>query len=546
MSNFVVSEGYAQFVTENINNFIKDNGKLPSKKELEKFVAIEPLINAFGSWSNALKSLGFVEKDADSIIQELKELRDSKNEIPNIAMITECGINIKPAIKKYGSWSEIKKLLKGEFVTIKPTHKRKKDVAVEKEIIGNEIKSLTDNLGKMPTIKDLKDNKISVAKTIRIFGSWKNAKEELNLNERLVDNIKDKIVSFQAFTIKRPNLSELKDEEIDVTPLIKQYGSWKKACSALNIELYKSDKIKEEIVSLAEHLNRTPHLTDVKNAKIHVEYLLKQGYTWKSLSNELNLASYSEKTYIDAIKELSADIDKTPTIKDMKESGIKISTLLNKYHGWNNVREMIGLPKRSKYTNTEIKEIETTIINIAKRKGGTPTITEVKAEKTKYYALISRYGSWNNALYNMGLQLNNKYTDEAIDGLINNIKDLAIQLGKTPTIKELKENNIAINPLRRKYGSINACYISIGLRPNVLSSKVFDKDSNLAEIQEIVNETGKIPSLRQVKERGIKVHSLIKAYGGSWKNVKAQLTQSLLNRDTEMEIEESEELQQVG
>ena len=527
MTNPILSEGYRNHIAGCIGEYIKENGRLPKKKDMENKMSVKVVVNTYGGWKNALESLGFIKDSLspEKSVSKLKKIVEELGFIPTIKELKELDIDIKPAIELYGSWTEVKKYLKGEFTTLKPVIRKqnklsKEKLKEEKLKLGEQIIALTRKLKNVPKINDLKDEEISIYKVNKLFENWNKAKEELSLRMIAIEEIVKDIKEIQKENVKRPSLSELKDYGVNTTLLIKEFGTWKEACNELNIALYDEEGIKTSLTDLAKSLGRTPLLKDIKDKNIPINYLIKEHSSWKNVVSDMELYKYDLDKTINEIKELSEIIDNTPRIVDMKENGVtKLSKVLKYYGGWNNLRAEIGLPKHSKYSYTEIKSIENDILSLADYLGNTPTLKEVLDRKIKYTALLSKYGSWNEILNGLGLELNNKYSDKEIDNLINKIKNLALELGRTPTISEMKDNNIAISPLKRKYGSVSKCLIENGIKPNVLSSKNLDKDEIIKEIQALATKIGKKPSMKMVKENGIKVYALLKEYG-SWKNIK--------------------------
>lgn len=624
----IISDGYKSYVLSCVNEFYSQNGRLPKKEELKSNATLIPFVQDCGGWKKALQSLGFEsvsEKAIDSVQQNNKETNNttsvtdvlttlkqhiSENEsVPTMAFIKEQNLNIKPLIKKYGSWNEVKKLLKGELVTIKiGEYKKNKenDTKIKTKQLAKEIVKYCRDYNKIPTVRELKNMKISYNNIIKFFGShkdmveklklkdyiddsrqmvmnslndseeyverkstikekltkltltnnrlpkisdlasvdlkkydiekcycsWKNAIKETGMLSVLNNKIKEDVLKLENDLAHIPNKKELKMAGIIIKPLIKEYDTWKKACVELGLEENLKTIIKNKITSLAETINKTPHLYDIKEH--HINYR-KTDMKWRELAKELDLDNYDERNVATEITTLVDILDRTPTILEMKENSVKIGRFAKKYGGWSKFREKIGLYKRSKYTNTQIKEIENSIIALSNIDGATPKLKDIVSNKIKYNCLVSRYGSWNNALEKLGLKLNNKYSDMDINEIMSKIQALYEDTGKAPTMKELKEKGIPYSPLVRKYGSLNSCLLEMGITPRLLSSKSFDKEIILDKIRTLTEKLGKKPSIKIAKENGIKVCSLIKECG-SWSNVKSLLDESI----------SEPELQQVG
>lgn len=533
----IVSNSYTEYAKSCIEGFVKANGRLPQKKEIQTEVSVDYLVSTYGSWNNALVQLGIKDKaiKVEETLELLKELRDSLGVIPSIKNVKDANIDVKNIIAEYGSWNIVKTLLKEDFVTAKPKRTLKRNITAEEKEnlkieLGNSIIELTKTLMKVPTIVQLKEEKISISKVMRYFGSWNKAKEELKLNEIEKDVIINELTETQKMTTERISVKDLNDADINVGRVKKLFGSWKKAYNEIGLEKARKECVKERVIDLTNKLQRTPSCKEIKQEGIPLLFITRET-PWREVKSEWELDKISNSYTINEIIQLSKNIDYTPTIQEIRENNIKPHRLFKLHGGWNKVREMIGLPKHSIYSNTYINEMESKLLDLAEENGKTPTYSLAKASEINVSALKSRHSSWNNVLFNLGLKLNSKYTDEAIVSLTKNVKDLAEMIGKTPTIKDLKEYGIAINPLRRKYGSLEECFDSIGLIPNTQTDKTYTKEKVLNSIKNLADKMGKIPSAKKTKEEGIKITRLIKELG-SWKNVKESVKSISLNGDS--------------
>ena len=527
--SFVTAEGYKNYVKGFVVKFINDNGKLPTKKDMvNQNISIDPLITTYGGWNNVLKALGFdrdtVEENIndEEVMAKLKELQEKLGTVPTLTHVKQEKINIKGLQNKFGSWNNIKKILKGELDEEKAQEEKTKRNIFDLEETTEELIALTKELGDVPKIAQAKSRGINVNRLIKMFGSWTNAKKELNLYSAQEEAVVAEITDLQRQTIKRPTIQKIKENNINIKPLIKKYGSWKQACNVLNIDLYDLECIKDEILQVAKDINKKPTVYELKKYGVNIKPLSQEYGGWYNIVREMELEKFDENRTMEQIQEVANIIDKTPTIKDLREHHVKTTKIFKTYGGWNKLREAMGLPKFSRYTNSELSEREEELKALGDTLGRTPTLKDVKDYNIHVSPLINRYGSWNNLLFKLGFKLNNRYTEEAIDALTNEVQELADRLGKAPTMKEVKENNIPLNPLKRKYGSFGKCLLAIGLKPRVLSHKLFDKDEVMAELKALSTELGKVPSMKTAKNHGIKVHSLIKEMG-SWGKVKEAL-----------------------
>ena len=531
--SFLMAEGFKNYVKEAVFNFINKTGRIPTKKDmLEENISIEPLISTYGTWTNVLKALDCYKKDNRVSVTEeetfelLYKLQEKIGSIPTFTQVKKEKIDITILLKEYGKWSVVKEVLKGRLD--KETAKKDKDKALifdlEKttEILIEETKRSK----RIPTRKQANEMGLNTSKLIELFGSWENVINELNIYKTHEERVVLQLDTITELQKKRPTLMEIRERKIDVSPLINKYGSWRKACEELNLDSKYVDieSIKEQVIELAKKLNRRPTVLDVQKEEIDVKSLIREYKGWKNVVKELDLDRFEINEIKEEILMLSEELDRTPKFKDLVNNKINVKKILSKYKKWSIFRTKIGLPTFSKFSNTQLKEKEQQILDLADELKKTPTIRDINAKKLKITALINRYGSWNNVLSKLGLKLNTRYTEQEIKDLCDKIIDLSKKLNKTPTIKDLKKHGISVAPLIRKYNSYNECLLSIGLTPNYLSETLYVKikESILTELTNLSKKLGKVPSMMTAKKFNIKVYSLLRDMG-NWTNVKEEL-----------------------
>jgi len=541
--SFIVSEGYKQYVQGFINDFFNKNGKLPSKKDISELgVSIEPLITAMGSWKNVLTSLGFEVHNLDSTINneealnKLRELQEKLGSTPTLVKVKEENIYIKNLIAKFGSWNNVKRVLRGEMTEdeAQKDECKNNEFNLNKEI--ETLKDLTRELHKTPNIVEAKTKGLNVYKLVKIYGSWSKVKEELGLKNIEQEFIVSRIKELQKQTVKRPTLQKLKENHINIATLIKKYGTWKNACGVLNLSLYDLEGIKRDVFELAEALNRAPKRYELEECGVKVTPLIEEYNGWYNAVKSIKLDEFDEMKISEQIQKLSVKLDRTPTIEDLKVHHIKVSKLFKKYKGWTHFREKIGLPKYSRFANSLLMKREQEIIILGKKLGRTPTLKDIKASKISISPLINRYGGWNELLMKLGFKPNNRYSKEAVELLKKDVNELVAKSGKVPTIKELRTAGIPINPIQTHYGSVAKFLMSMNLKPRLLRGELLNKNAVLAELRELKEKLGKAPSLTQAKVAGIKTYGLLKVYG-KWSAVK----EAIMGEDT-LEINQEVEL----
>lgn len=550
-----IADNYKEYIKKHVSEFIKENGKLPTKKDMEnKDVSVAGLVDSCGGWNNGLIALGFGKDsilEAVNVDEEMDKVRNIQNQkggvVPTLADLKKGKVKINVLLNKYGNWNNIKNLLKGDITEEEALREENIKDIFDEDKAREELIDFIKKYDKIPTMKEAKDKGINVNKLIKKYNTWTKVKEELGLydvqRELVLEQIKE--IQRKEEKVKRPSLAKLKAEKVNIKSLLKKYSTWKKACSELGIELYDVSLLESKVIEIAERMEKTPLESELRAQGINVKPLVEKYDGWYNVVEALELYKYNDQKALNEIQRLVGDIDKTPTKQQLRENHISLTGLFKRYNGWDGVREYMGLPKYSKFTNTQLKESEQQIIAIGNQLGRTPKLEDIievnkkakernrinkengveeRVDKIHVSALIHRYGSWNDLLYKLGFKINGKYPDSAIDELLDRVKSLANKLGRTPSIREVKAEGISITPLRRKFGSFGEALESIGLTPRVLSKKAYEanKDAILAQLKDIADELGKMPSMKQAKAKGIKTHGLVKDFG-NWTKVKVAI-----------------------
>ncbi|HBG4630606.1 TPA: hypothetical protein KQE75_003885 [Clostridioides difficile] len=495
-----VPSGYVEYTKNIINDFISENGYVPSFSDLNNS-DVKQLFQIYGSWNKVLENLGFIDKtnNAEDILKKVEELRDRLGKIPNREELKENNINIKPLIKKYGKWSTVKNKLKTDIVIENPFLEKNKDknaillekVSNIKEIEGiiEKILDLTNNKKCIPTYQQLLENGIKINKLMRVMGSWEKIKKELNLDsivskfdEEKIEKIKKEILDIKNEDKYKRVPSELlmKKRGIDVNLLKKTYGSLKEAYKKLKIEEYDIKVFNNEIIKLTKNKIKVPSMARLVFYKIPVKILFSYYGSYENMIDVLNLKAIVEKAKVikdekdkkfkdktmKEIMEVYQILDKTPIIRELKEYGIKTATFFRKFGSWREIKAILKLPKRSKYTNTELKESKKIILEMTQSLGKIPTIQNLKDNGVHINSLINIYGSYSKLLLELGLitePLKNRYTDIELEESKRAILEMTQSLGKIPTIQNIKDSGVHIKYLVKKYGSYSKLLLELGL-----------------------------------------------------------------------------------
>jgi hypothetical protein len=150
---------------------------------------------------------------------------------------------------------------------------------------------------------------------------------------------------------------------------------------------------------------------------------------------------------------------------------------------------------------------------VADQLGKTPTTSEYqKHGNHSRNTVVSRFGSYNDAVSAAGLEPNQQVADPSDskskisrDQLINDLRRVAEVVGDTPTQHQYKKHGgHASNTLVREFGSYNTALRAAGYDLNRHTGA--SKDELLSDLQHVESKLGKTPTSHQYDEYG--EHSL--------------------------------------
>lgn len=168
-----------------------------------------------------------------------------------------------------------------------------------------------------------------------------------------------------------------------------------------------------------------------------------------------------------------------------------------------NILAMLPLFIKPSFDEIELvsEELETTNKNIKKNIKKNNKTNNIKTNNIK-----------NNNSKNNNSKNNNdtNSTSSTPKDILNEVRNLQEKLGKTPTMQQLKENNIDVKTLISTYGNWRA-----------IKNSLNNMDST-NELIELTKKLNRIPTMKDVKDNSINIDDLLLKYG-SWKNIKKEL-----------------------
>lgn len=209
---------------------------------------------------------------------------------------------------------------------------------------------------------------------------------------------------------------------------------------------------------------------------------------------------YSDDDLIRILRETAGDLGRTPTQNWMDENGeVTAATCSNRFGSWNEALEAAGLElnQRKDIGDEELLDM---LRKAAHELGHTPGRDWFQANgEVGTTTIRNRFGSWNEALERAELtpRRERNIPDEV---LLVNLKAVADQLGHSPSSDWYNENGrYSTRPFIDRFGSWNAALREAGLdinRAEWADEEIIDVLTNTAE------ELGHTPTYDWINDNG--------------------------------------------
>lgn len=376
--------------------------------------------NKFGSWNQAIKQAGYepnLRKDItdEELLEDLRRVGDALRSSPTVADYDSEGkFSRKTVTKRFDSWNQ----------ALKQAGFRLNKEAPCEDLVAD-LKEVGRSLGRVPTVEDYRRHgKYSTTLISERFGSWNKALDEAEYSinkrhniprEELLEDLEqvNKLLSGPP-TMGEYNLKG----KFSTGPFLNLFGSWNDALEAAGFEPNRrrdisDSELLENLKHVAASINKPPTI---------VEYELHGDYSPSTLSNSfdtwnkaLREAGYQPNTIRDISTEVLLSnlqhvgnlIESVPTIVDYDVYGeYGSATLSHKFGSWNSALKEAGYQPNLRRDIPD-EELLADLQHIAEIVDKTPTVENYREYgEFSVKVLEERFGSWNNALKEVGLSLN--------------------------------------------------------------------------------------------------------------------------------------------
>ena len=406
----------------------------------------------------------------------------------------------------------------------------------------DELRRVADLVGQPPTKSEFDTHSEHNPQTyVSEFGSWVDALEAAELDPSKAQGGRKKVTRGDL-------IAELErvEEEVGRTPQVadmdsqggyssytykKRFGSWTAALEEVGmksetVQEVTNNELIEELQALAEELGhppRTEHM-DQKGAYSSTTYQSRFG-GWQNALEKAGFDSFkriSDEELIESVKELAAELGRSPTTKEFNElTSHSATTCKERFGSWSATLETAGLDpdngRNKEYTEDELVE---ELQRLDDEREHTPSSNEMD-DDGEYSSGVyqDRFGSWDEALEAAEIDSDvvgkHQYTDEQLEEELQRIKE---EVGNQPRSADIQEkSDISPSTFISRFGSWEEALEAADIRiDEELSNKQYSNDELLQELVHLADKLGQPPKSVDMNKRGEYSASVYTTRFGSW------------------------------
>lgn len=387
------------------------------------------------------------------------------------------------------------------------------------ETLLDHLREFADGLGHSPSSAEMNDEGPHSGVTYsRRFGSWSEALEAAGLEQNTHrsrvsrEETRGAIQDLAEELGRTPTGKEFDQHGEYSKPLAtKRFGSWNEALSEAGLDpvqrRYTPDQLREAIQELADELEKTPTRTELKQHKGIAQSAIDNHFG--SWNGALRAAGFDPphrkdiptEELITALQSLAESQDETPTQGDMVDHGPFSSAVYKRRFGsWNEALGVAGITPTN-HASIPDSVLLDSLRDLAVTLGRTPTVDDL-AEHGEFSLLAyqGHFGTWNNALREIGHEPNNRW-DIPREELLDELDAEVDRRGRPPTTLEIDDSGrFSVEPYRRAFGTFNQAVIEAGHTP--VEWQDLSEEVVLGEIQRVADELNRPPTVEDMREWG--------------------------------------------
>ena len=484
-------------------------GRTPIKKE---FPRGQLAIRRFGTWSAFIQSANLeLVKTVEppkavsriSTEQLIEQVQAQAVELGRTPTKKEFSHG-QTAARRFGSWRVFI-----ERAGLEPAKRINSDVKLSNEQLIEQVQARAIELGRTPLIREFKHARLAIARFkrwtafIQLAGLEPSTTVKTGFhfsNEQLIEQIQAQAAELGRTPIKK----EFPRGQL----AIRRFGTWSAFIQSANLKPAKPQKpapristeeMIEKVRAQAAELGRTP----TKQEFYHGQTAVNRFGSWRAFTDRAGLWStkpvrskrkLSNEQLIERIQAQAVALGRTPEKKEFRHS----QAVVEQFGSWRAFIKKADLepakPIKSgvKLSNEQlIERVQARAIEL----GRTPIIKEFQHGGLA----VSRFGNWTTFLSSAGLKKAGKYkTEISNEQLLELVKQRAHQLGRAPVRKEFPRAQIATD----RFGSWRAFIERAGLEPAKLRSRISDEQL-IERVQARAAELGRTPTIEEFQHAAV-------------------------------------------
>lgn len=246
-----------------------------------------------------------------------------------------------------------------------------------------------------------------------------------------------------------------------------------------------------ELKMVSERIGRTPRTRDIE--KLSIQRICHHSFTYRKIFGSFNAAltaagftpslirsaKTDESEMLNKLKQLAADLGRTPTLSDLKtytnQGRVYSETMYRSVFGtYNNAVVLAGLRVNQETEVVTAEELIGELKAIVVELGRVPIKDDLLAfsavgKAHSETAYIRLFGTWNKALSAAGFEPSFRRSAPATkEELINELKALYVELGRVPQNREIdtlskQGRTHSVSAYRRLFGTLSNALKEAGL-----------------------------------------------------------------------------------
>lgn len=447
------SEGeIKQVLIGELQNLANELGGTPSQRNMTRQGAhgVKTYQKKFGSWNDALEEANLEINKKQSIpeselLDELIRLSTELGRTPTSRDVAEKG-EYAPSnySNKFGSWNRAVR-----EAGLEPTRRRD----IPKDELLTELKRLADELGHAPTVEEMKQRgKFGVSTYSKEFGSWNDALQEADLELNRRQNVDESKLLEEVSRLydefdRSPSADIMsRNGDFAVSTYRRVFGSWNNALREAGFDVNNRSDIPElELLNalqrLGNEVGQTPTAADMEQQGQFGWATYEKAFgSWNTALRragfEPNVRGDIPETELrEELQRLKDELGHVPERREMDDEGeFDSTTYMSTFGTWNDaLREAdLTLNKRRNIPDSDLLAELRRLADVLDR---TPIRDDMESQgKFSYSVYTHRFGSWNDALIEAGLDPNKIINPDHLDHIVRStweleVADLLLDLG---------------------------------------------------------------------------------------------------------------------